>query len=214
LRTVFERPDLAKKIKAISFTAVRRNVLALYKSENFDLVELHKKSLRELDKFGVSTPHPWRSSLVINVESAYVGVLLCLLPQLKDLSYTMRDHHRKRLSIDSLSAFIGVSVPPVKISNAIARLECLALWDMSVLWAFNFASLRTLRIQSFLVTDLMRLNGPDTFLGTSLLKELDIGASVAVMDEDAMVSLSVGFCDVINAFGCFALVNYPITQPL
>lgn len=95
LRTLLERPKLAAHVKALRLVVVRRNVSKLYETEfpkkHLDLAALKELSYRKLTSLGYSPEHPWWSSLKNSLESAYAGLLLCMLPNLVRDPFGMSD---------------------------------------------------------------------------------------------------------------------------
>ncbi|KAL1608304.1 hypothetical protein SLS60_003244 [Paraconiothyrium brasiliense] len=210
LRTLLERPKLAPHVKGLRFSVVRRNVGRLYQNEfpkkNLDLPALRDLCARELDKLGYGEGHPWWASLGNNVESAYAGLLLCLLPNLAKLQYTVKELHRGCEVADPNPALFGTCSPPATLTDALrTSLQELCTSDLTFLRSLAFDSLKVLKIRSVTVQTLLQLNGPNTFRGTAQLSELCVGLSVYLLDEYCINDAQTSFRDLIDALGCHKL---------
>ncbi|KAF1974587.1 hypothetical protein BU23DRAFT_96019 [Bimuria novae-zelandiae CBS 107.79] len=215
LRTLLENPSLAKHVKTLRFSVVRRNVGQLYEAEfpkkNFDLVGLQELCSRKLTALGFIEGHPWWASLKNNVESAYAGLLLCVLPNLTNLQYTLKELHRGYGVMDPIPAFFGTTAPPAALGTTLAKtLQELCMTDLSFLRSMTFENLKVLNITSVTVPVLLQLNGPNTFRGTKNLSELTVGMSVFLMDKACISDMTVSFRDLLDALGCHALSKLKI----
>ncbi|KAJ4353909.1 uncharacterized protein N0V89_005640 [Didymosphaeria variabile] len=210
LRTLLERPELAPHVKSLRFSVVRRNVGRLYQDEypkkNLDLPALRDLCAVQLHKLGYGEGHPWSASLGNNVESAYAGLLLCVLPNLTKLQYTVKELHRGCGVADPNPAFFGTcSLPAILTATLQTTLQELCTSDLTFLRSVAFDSLNVLNITSITVQTLLQLNGPNTFRGTAQLSELCIGLSVYLLDKDCITDVQVSFRDLIDALGCHKL---------
>ncbi|OAG05610.1 uncharacterized protein CC84DRAFT_1164095 [Paraphaeosphaeria sporulosa] len=207
LRTLLEHPALVHHVKALRFSVVRRNVGKLYQDEypnkHLDLPALRDLCAGQLANLGYSEEHPWMVSLRNNVESAYAGLLLCILPNLAKLQYAVKELHRGCGVVDPIPAFFATCYPPATLASAFkANLQELCMSDLTFLRSFTFDNLNALRITSVTVQTLLQLNGPNTFRGTARLSELCVGLSVYLMDKDCINDMQVDFRDLIDALGC------------
>lgn len=143
------------------------------------------------------------ASLRNNVESAYAGLLLCVLPNLAKVQYAVKELHRGCGVVDPNAAFFATCHPPVILIAAFkVNLQELCMSDLTFLRSFTFDNLNVLRITSVTVQTLLQLNGPNTFRGTARLSELFVGLSVHLMDQDCINDTQVNFRDLIDALGC------------
>ena len=134
------------------------------------------------------------------------GVLLCVLPSLANLQYTIKELHRGYAVIDSIPAFFGISSLPVALgANLATTLHEIGMSDLSFLRSMAFEKLKVLTIPSLTVPTLLQLNGPNTFRGTTQLSDLSVGLSVFLMDKACVDDMTVGFRDLIEALGCLSL---------
>jgi hypothetical protein len=215
LRTLLERPALSQHVKSLRFSVVRRNIGKLYQDEypkkHLDLLALRALCTSQLSELGYSERHPWMASLRNNVESAYAGLLLCVLPNLTKLQYSVKELHRGCPIVDSNPAFFATCSPPAILAAAFkTTLQELCISDLTFLRSIAFDNLRILRIASVTVQTILQLNGPNTFLGTENLSELCVGLSVYLMDEDCINDMQASFRDLINALGCHTLSTLKI----
>jgi hypothetical protein len=215
LRTLLEHPALAQHVKSLQFSVVRRNIGKLYKDEypkkHLDLLALQDLCAAQLSKLGYGERHPWMASIRNNVESAYAGLLLCVLPNLAKLQYSVKELHRGCPIVDSNPAFFATCSPPAILAAAFkTALQELCISDLTFLRSIAFNNLRVLRIASVTVQTILQLNGPNTFLGTENLSELCVGLSVYLMDEDCINDMQATFRDLIDALGCHTLSTLKI----
>ncbi|KAF2446351.1 hypothetical protein P171DRAFT_430514 [Karstenula rhodostoma CBS 690.94] len=207
LRTLLERPALAQHVKALRFSVVRRDVSKLYQDKypqkHLDLPALRDLCTGQLANLGYGENHPWMASLRNNVESAYAGLLLCMLPNLTKLHYAVKELYHGCGVADPISAFFATCYPPDPLATAFkVNLQELCMSDLTFLRSFTFDNLNVLRITSVTVQTLLQLNGPNTFRGTARLSELCVGLSVYLMDEDCNNNIQTNFRDLIDALGC------------
>ena len=87
LRTIFDRPDLAAKIRSLRFRTVRKNIAKVYEDQGFDLPAIRQQCLSKIATLGYGKKHPWWRSLENSIESAFAGVLLVQIPYLATLDF-------------------------------------------------------------------------------------------------------------------------------
>lgn len=160
----------------------------------------------QLAKLGYGEDHPWSASLRNNLESAFAGLLLCILPNLAKLQYCIRELPRGCAVVDANSALFGTCSPPSTLAATMGMvLRELCTSELTFLRSMAFEQLNVLKIQSVSVQTLLQLNGPNTFRGTARLSQLCVGLSVFLMDRDCINDMQIGFPDLINALGCHEL---------
>jgi hypothetical protein len=211
LRTLLDRPDLASKIEGLRFCVVRRSIKTLYESKGFDLSKLRDKCFAMLSELGYTSEHPWWAALQHDVESAYAGVLLSLLPKLQTLDLTAKDHHRTFPTMDPVSAFFGTSTPPAQTRNALATVHKFVGSDFAFLRDMPFKNLRVVNLRRIDIGTVLRLNGPNTLPGATQLEDLSLGVSIQFLDEDYSNSMQVSLGDVFAALGCKKISRLSIT---
>ncbi|KAF1957320.1 hypothetical protein CC80DRAFT_592610 [Byssothecium circinans] len=209
IRTLFERPELAAKVKSLRFSIVRRRVHKLYREKKFALKAIREECLKRLLALGYREDDPWWASLVNDVESAYAGVLLTMLPNLEMLNFSVREHHRGMTTSDPMSAFFGTSTAPA-ITTALQNVQELTTTDIGFIRNFKFSKLRTLAFTRINLGTMMQLNGPNTIPGTTELRELRIGVSIQLLDEAYMREMCVCLRDLFEALGCNKLTTLRI----
>ncbi|KAJ4302625.1 hypothetical protein N0V90_001514 [Kalmusia sp. IMI 367209] len=210
LRTLLERPALARNVKVLRLTVVRRSISTLYCEKRhqrpFDFPTFRELCLAKLTTLGYGAGHPWWASLQHDVESAYAGLLLCVLPNLQDLQCTIRELHRGCNVMNSFSALYGTCDPPAALAVTLKKtLQALCTPDTNFLRTMHFENLNVLRLPSISILTLLELNGPNTFWGTAQLSELYVGLPIRIMDKDSMHEFEVCFRDLLNALGCRTL---------
>lgn len=208
LRTLIERPELAVKVKALRFSIVRRSVAQLYSSKGFQLPEVRQECLSRLSKLGFNEDHLWWTSVSNDVESAYGGVLLTMLPNLLKLDFFVKDHQRGIMTQEPISALVGTYALPRAMSTALQNVQSLTCADLALLRAAKFATLKVLDLKHANVGTLLRLNGPNSLHGTKQLEELSIGASVQFLDKLYLNELTVHLADLLAALGCGTLKKF------
>jgi hypothetical protein len=210
LRTLLDRPKLACQIKGLRFSIVRRKVGTLYQSHGFDLCEVRGKCLAKLTEYQFAAGHPWRAALQDDFESAYGGVLLSLLPNLDELDFAVKDHHRGYLSVESISALFVTSYPPVTTVAALAKLRYISTADLSFLRDIAFTNLKTIHLKRVDVRTALQLNGSNTLRGATQLGSLSLELSIQLLDEVYMHEMQVCLGDVFDALGCQKLAHLSI----
>lgn len=210
LRTLLDRPDLAPKVKALRFSIVRRRIGKLYSSKGFNLTPIRDKCFAKLGEFGYDSRHPWWTCLHNDLESAYGGVLLSILPNLDRLDFAAKDHHRGYPTLEPISAFFGTAIPPRIVVHALARVQSFVAADLTFVRDVGFEHLRVLDLKRVDIGTVLRLNGPDTLRGATQLEEMSLGVSVLFLDEEYLVDMQVALGDVFAALGCKNLTRLDI----
>jgi hypothetical protein len=210
LRTLLDRADLAPKVKALRFSIVRRAIGTLYEEQGFAIEKVREKCFTKLSKLGYDAGHPWRAALENDLESAYGGVLLSLLPNLEKLDFAAKDHHRGFPTVEPTSAFFGTSAPPEATVRALAKIQNFVAADLSFLRDMAFANLKVMDLKRIDIGTVLRLNGPNTLRGATQLEDLSLGVSIQFLDEDYLRDMQVCLGDVFAALGCKKLARLDI----
>lgn len=184
LRTLFERPDLASKIRTLRFRTVRKNIAQLYYEQGFDLAALRVRCLSKLKQLGYKKTHPWWCSISNSVESAFAGLLLVLLPNLTHLDFWVQDHHRGPPSSECISGLFGSMTVPDAIKYGWKNVRHLTSGDTHMLKCeIDFDCLTTLDLKTISIGTVLRLNGPGSLQGTNNLRNLMLTVSIQFADR-------------------------------
>ena len=184
LRTLFDRPDLASKIRTLRFRTVRKNIAQLYTEQGFDLAALRVQCLSKLQELGYRKTHPWWCSINNSVESAFAGLLLILLPNLTHLDFWVKDHHRGPPSSECISGLFGSLTAPEAIRYGWKSLRHLTSGDTHFLKCeIDFEALTTLDLSTVSIGSVLRLNGPGSLQGTNNLRNLLLTTSIQFADR-------------------------------
>ncbi|KAH7390511.1 hypothetical protein BKA66DRAFT_510598 [Pyrenochaeta sp. MPI-SDFR-AT-0127] len=211
LRTLFERPDLAPKVKTLRFRTVRKNIARLYEEQSFDLQRLRARCLLELKVLGYNPTHPWIRSLDNGIESAFAGVLLILLPNLNHLDLWVKDHYRGPPSSECISGLFGTMSAPEVIVRAWDSVQHLTTGDTHALkCGVAFNNLKSLDLKTISIGTVLRLNGPRSLQGTEHLRDLSLTASIQFADRPLVEKAEINFHDLLDALGCDKLSSLKI----
>ncbi|KAF1851115.1 uncharacterized protein K460DRAFT_382619 [Cucurbitaria berberidis CBS 394.84] len=211
LRTLFNRPDLASKIRTLRFRTVRKNIAKLYHEQSFDLTALRIRCLSKLKELGYTNTHPWWSSINNSVESAFAGVVLVLLPNLIHLDFWVKDHHRGPPSSECISGLFGGMTAPEAIRQGWKSVRHLTSGDTHMLKCdIEFDGLTTLDLKTISIGTVLRLNGPGSLQGTKNLRELLLTVSIQFADRPLVEKAEIQFGDLFEALGCDSLVSLKI----
>ncbi|KAF2637729.1 hypothetical protein P280DRAFT_471908 [Massarina eburnea CBS 473.64] len=202
LRTLLQRPERAAKVKKLRFSIVRRRVDELYREKQFDLDGIRAQCFKRLTALGYLEGHPWWTSLANDVESAYVGVLLSLLPNLETLHFTVREHHRGWPTLEPMSALFGMSTAPDAVVAALKNVRKLSTQDYGFMRDVSISKLKQLSLTRLDTGTVLRLNGPNSLPGATELQELCVGVSVQLLEAMYMHEMRVCLRDLFEALGC------------
>lgn len=203
LRTLFDRPDLASKVRVLRLRTVRKSIAKLYDEQNFDLPALRTRSLSKLRDLGFQKSHPWWRSIENAIESSYAGVLFVLLPNLTSLDFWVKDHPRGPPSGECMSGLFGRFTPPDTVVQQWNSLKLLAIGDVHILkCGLELTSLTNLDLRTVSIGTILRLNGPGCLQGTEKLSELSLTVSVQFADRLLVDKADVQLRDLFDALAC------------
>ncbi|KAI8940752.1 hypothetical protein NX059_002017 [Plenodomus lindquistii] len=203
LRTLFDRPDLASKVRVLRFRTVRKNVADFYQSQGFEMSSLRDRSLSRLQELNYGKSHPWWRSVENTIESAFAGLLLIQLPNLVQLDFWVKDHHRGPPSSECITGLFGSTRPPDILTHAWRGISHLTLGDTHMLkCGLDFPSLTSLDLKTVLIGTVLRLNGPGCLQGTENLRKLALTCSIQFADRPLVEKADVQLRDVFDALGC------------
>jgi hypothetical protein len=195
LRTLFDRPDLASKVRFLRIRTVRKNVAKLCSEQGFCLQPLRARCLAKLEELGYPKSHPWHRTIQNSIESGLAGLLLIMLPNLTHLDFWVKDHNRGPPSGECISGLFGGMCVPDILVKGWNGLQHLTTSDTHVLKSgIQFDSLTSLDLKTITIGTILRLNGPGSLQGTGNLHDLALTVSVQFMDrlltEKAEIQLS------------------------
>jgi hypothetical protein len=206
LRTLFDRPDLASKIKTLRIRTVRKNVARLCAEQIFNLQLLRTRSLAKLEDLGYKKTHPWHRTIQNSIESGFAGLLLIMLPNLNHLDFWVKDHHRGPPSSECISGLFGGMTAPDSIINGWSGLQHLTTSDTHVLKSgIRFDNLTSLDLKTISIGTILRLNGPGCLQGTENLQDLALTVSIQFMDRLLIDKAEIQLSDLFEALGCKCL---------
>ncbi|KAL6706707.1 hypothetical protein ACN47E_005249 [Coniothyrium glycines] len=208
LRTLYDRPDLAAKVKTLRFRTVRQNVKALYEEQDFDLTPLRVRGMLELESMGYSKAHPWCKSLENSIESAFAGLLVLQIPSLSRLDFWVKDHVRGPPSSECITGLFGSMCVPDKVIHAWKGLRHLTTGDSPVLkCGIPFNNLTSLNLKSVSIGTVLRLNGRGSLQGTEHLDSLTLTVSMQFAERALVNKAEVHLGDLFDALDCRKLRN-------
>ncbi|KAF9696625.1 hypothetical protein EKO04_005194 [Ascochyta lentis] len=211
LRTLLDRPDLASKVKALRFRAVRKCVEKVYVEHGFDFLHFHARCISKLDELGYGSTHLWRRSIDNSIESAFGGLLLALLPNLTDLDFWIKDHQRGPPSSECISGLWGATSPPHAILQGWKNISHLVTGDTSLLkCGIEFDKLTSLDLRTISIGTVLRLNGPGSLQGAENLVDLTLTLSIQFADRPLVEKAEIEFSELLEALACRALKNLKI----
>lgn len=184
LRTLLDRPDLARKVRVLRFRAVRRNIGDLYESQGFELSTLRTRSLLRLQELGYAKGHSWWRSIENFVESAFAGLLLVQIPNLVHADFWVKDHQRGPPSSECITGLFGCTFPPAVLAHSWRGIRHLTLGDTHMLkCGLELPKLTSLNLKTVSIGTLLRLNGPGCLQGTEHLRKLALTCSIQFADR-------------------------------
>nr|UPW35121.1 polyketide synthase 4 [Didymella macrostoma] len=211
LRTLLDRPDLASKVKALRFRAVRKRVENLYAENGFDLLAFRDRCVSKLAELGYQPTHAWWRSINNCVESTFGGLLLALLPNLIHLDFWVKDHQRGPPSSECISGLWGSTVPPEVILHAWKSIQHLVTGDTSMLkCGILFDRLTVLDLRTVSIGTVLRLNGPGSLQGAESVTSLALTVSIQFADQPLVEKAEVEFSDLLDALACRTLKDLRI----
>ncbi|KAF2624056.1 hypothetical protein BU25DRAFT_305127, partial [Macroventuria anomochaeta] len=211
LRTLLDRPDLATKVKTLRFRAVRKRVDNLYAEHGFEILGFRNRCILQVEELGYQSTHPWWRSINNSVESAFGGLLLALLPNLTDLDFWIKDHHRGPPSSECISGLWGGTAPPETIVHGWKNISHLVTGDTSMLKCdIEFEKLTSLDLRTVSIGTVLRLNGPGSLQGAENVKDLALTVSIQFADRPLVEKAEIEFSELLDALACRALRNLKI----
>jgi hypothetical protein len=197
LRTLFDRPDLALKLKVLRIRTVRKNVAKLCAEQHFSLEPLRTRSLAKLGELGYTKSHPWHRTILNSIESGFAGLLLIMLPNLIHLDFWVKDHHRGPPSGECISGLFGGMTAPDCIINGWCGLQHLTTSDTHVLKSgIHFDNLTSLDLKTISIGTILRLNGPAS------LQDLALTVSIQFMDRLLIDKAEIQLSELFEALDC------------
>lgn len=212
LRTILERPELAPKVKILRFNCINRSVTKLYRQKDYALEPIRKACLTRLEELGHNSElgNAWKTCLTKNVESAYAGVLLTLLPNLETLRFSVKELAKGPPCIEPLSALFGNPAIALKHLQPLRdNISYIDVIDIGFLRDVGFKHLKKLDLGNINSNMLARIQGPGTIKSGITVEDLSISTSTYVAevgDPDLMLSLA----DLFGALGCTRLKSLKI----
>ncbi|PVI04019.1 hypothetical protein DM02DRAFT_586823 [Periconia macrospinosa] len=212
LRTLLQRPDLAAKVKALRFFATNQTITKLYKQKNFRLKSLRDECLWRLTEYGYTSKldNPWRRCLLNDVESAYVGVLLTLLPNLETLRFQVRETIQGYPSIEPLPAFFGSPVSYPMLANLQKTVKHVGISDIGFLRDTRFKTLKSLDLSYVDWQTLVRMQGPHTIKSAKSIESLCISMSIYVMEDYTNHGTGLSLRSLLEALDCYNVKSLSI----
>ncbi|KAH9860057.1 hypothetical protein IAQ61_011841 [Plenodomus lingam] len=209
LRTLFNRPDLACKVRLLRFRTARKDISQLYKSQDFELASLRDRSLLRLQELGYGKSHPWWRSIENTIESAFGGLLLLQLPNLVRLDFCVKDHHRGPPSSECVTGLFGSTCPPASLAYGWRGIKHLTLGDTQMLkCGLELPSLTSLDLKTVSIGTVLRLNGPGCLQGTERLRKLAMTCSIQFADRPLKADIQLS--NMFDALGCQQLTELTI----
>ncbi len=203
LRTLIDRPDLATKVRFLVLRALQSDVSMIYAKLKFDLQALRSRCLRQLENLGCEKIHPWCRSLENSIESAFVGVLLVLLPNITHADLMIHYPERDLPCTENLSAWFGRACPPQSLLSGWKRLQNLAISDLNLLrCGINLENLTALRLKYITPIALLSLNGRACLEGTTNLQDLSLEVSADFLHDPAEYGCDVHLKELLEALDC------------
>lgn len=211
LRTLFDRPDLATKVRQLRFRAVRKDIGEFYEGQGFDLPSLRTRCLRRLQELGHVKSHPWWRSIENSIESAFAGLLLVQLPNLTHADFWVKDHLHGPPSSECITGLFGNTCPPAILAHNWRGIGHLTLGDTNMLkCGLELPSLTSLDLKTVSLGTLLRLNGSGCLQGTQNLRKLALTCSIQFADRILVEKANVQLGDIIDALGCLQLSELTI----
>ena len=204
LRTLFDRPDLAAKVKSLRIGPTRENIVKICQAQRFPLESLRAQSLMKLGELGYTKSHPWSRTIQNSSQLGFAGVLLTLLPALHDLGIWVMDHTRgDAVSDESVSGLFGSMVLPDLIVKRWDKLQSFSTNDTHVFKCnASFKCLTSLELSIVSAGTIMSLNGPGSLQGTESLQRLVLSVAMAFMDPVMMEENESHLSRLFEALNC------------
>ena len=178
LRTILDRPDLAVKVKALWFKTTRADIAKGCMENQFDVSALRLRCALTLEKLGYCKTDLWVRALENSIESAFMGLLFVLIPNLTRLDFVASDSSGGHPSHESVSSLFGSMILPHAVLGRWKGVHTLAVRDSSLLrCGMEFENLTSLRLKYLETTTIPTLNGPGSFEGTTKLRNLTVDIS-------------------------------------
>jgi hypothetical protein len=187
------------RVKKLSFGAAREDMQALYSYNKPVFQELREQSLSKLEELGYQECDPWHLLLDAEIESAYGGLLLALVPNLLDLQFAIRpqpDHIPNSFSTKPFLDMYGTTAPAncvLPTLHSITKLSIPAT-HASIL-QFDIPNLTILRLNQMTISQLRRICIASN-LSAPKVKELYLGISLDISDETSWTEI----CDLGRFF--------------
>jgi len=203
LRTLFDRPDLAAKVKTVRIGPTRQSTVKICEAQGFPLEFVRARSLMKLGELGYTESHPWSRTIQNSLHSGFAGVLLTLLPALGDLSILVADTIGNPSSDECVSGLFGSMVLPDLIVKRWDNLQNFSTNDMHVFKCnAPFKCLTSLNLKAVSIDTIKSLNGPGSLQGTDTLQYLILGVPMAFMDPVTMGPLESHLSCLFEALNC------------
>ena len=207
LRTMLDRPDLARKVKSLAFGTMCMNVSDT-DLDHFEENNLREMCLEKILNMGYTKGHPWYQMVVSSFESALGGLLLSVLPNLVQLKLTIFDGQLvpTPYSNDPLYGLFGTYQPPAAALACFQNITHLIIPGGHLqLLPLGFPNLVHLDIYKAHEFDLRRIHGPGSLRSGFNLRSLSIHIPWEIVDPDFHESFRVRLADLFKALGCKVL---------
>lgn len=212
LRTVYDRPDLAVKVKILKFKTFRKSIGVIASDHGVDVDDLRRRGLTVLKKMGYSLRHPWWRSIENTIESAFAGLLLLELPNLSTLNFCVQDHVIGPSSSECVTGLFGLMSIPDQVRQAWRSLQHLITGDTHVLkCGIDFHNLVSLDLKQISIGTILRLNGHGCLQGTEKLQNLVLTVSIQFADRALVRKADAKLSDLFDALDCLYLQSLSIT---
>ncbi|CAI6333135.1 unnamed protein product [Periconia digitata] len=204
LRTLLSRPDLAAKVKVLRFVACNKSITKLYRDKGYNLKPIRDLCLQKLALLGcTSKDNVWRVCLHNDVESAYAGVLLTLLPNLETLRFSLKEAMNGYPCHEPLTAMFGNALIATRALASLKKtIKNLGLSDIAFLREVGFTNVKSLDLTSVDLNTLVRLQGPKTIKSGRFLEDLTITMSIYSMETDLPNHFGLKLGNLFEAFAC------------
>ncbi|RMZ70999.1 Drug resistance [Pyrenophora seminiperda CCB06] len=184
LRTLFDRPDLALKIRDLSISASRQDITKPCEECGFELEPLRTQCLMRLGDLGYKRSHPWYRTIQNSIESGFVGVLLTLVPRLTRLGCWTTEYASNNSSGECVSGLFGSMMIPDCVVKEWVHLQHLTARDTTLLKCnAQLDSLTSLELTSITLGDVIYLTGPGCLQFTENLQHLSMGIQAIFGDH-------------------------------
>ncbi|KAF2118740.1 hypothetical protein BDV96DRAFT_642916 [Lophiotrema nucula] len=216
LRTLLSRPELALKVVSLGVLVLRKHAsFGRASTTSFDYEALGDACLAKLEEMGYGSKHPWYKAVEARIGSALAGVLLTMLPRLRNLSMHILDvcfGSMPYTSDPAISLFgtENLPSPAVALFNSLTHLSIPAA-HISMLTS-DLQDLRSLVITDMIFDHMGRLQGPGTLpIGPRLTTLMLTIHLMAVAFTPAVVNGHFRLEYLIEALGCYSLETFHLT---